>query len=70
MNRSAISQALAKSLAYKTAGKDAMANEWAACLVALLADEGIYADLEQVRKASLAPRHTSTKSSFNTLFQS
>lgn len=44
MDRSAISRALAKALAYAQCGKQAKADQWAAELVRLLGSAGILAD--------------------------
>ena len=44
MDRSAISTAVAKALAYKNCGKDEAADQWAVELVELLGCEGILAD--------------------------
>lgn len=41
VDRSAASQALAKTIAYHNAGKAAMAKEWARRLVAMLREAGI-----------------------------
>lgn len=41
IDRSAVSQALAKIIAYHQAGKSAMAREWAQRLIAMLRAAGI-----------------------------
>jgi hypothetical protein len=43
IDRSAVSRALAKAIAYKNCGKDEAANEWATTLVELLDCAGILA---------------------------
>jgi hypothetical protein len=41
MDRSAMTQALAKALAYQAAGKSEVATEWAHKLIELMRDAGI-----------------------------
>ena len=44
IDRSAVSQALAKAIAYKNCGKDAEANDWARRLIELLECNAILTD--------------------------
>ena len=46
LDRSAISQAVAKAIAYKQCGKDSQADAWAAQLVHLLGCSGILVSLD------------------------
>jgi hypothetical protein len=45
VDRSDVSRALAKTIAYKESGKDELANEWATRLFELLERADIHADL-------------------------
>lgn len=57
LDRSEISRALAKAIAYKQCGKDAKANAWAARLVELLGAAEIL-DPAQSREAFRSARET------------
>lgn len=54
MDRSEISRAVAKAIAFKQCGKDAEADKWAARLVQLLECEGILTQAARHNSAGLS----------------